>query len=275
MSEERFASSMMTFSYKYPPLYVLTHPQAFRPYASDLLDENETDEACARFEQTVQSRSIRYDSPIPLQIYRSTLYHTTFLFPFLFVIVLCAGTYAREKACKSEQITVPTAMGEWRINAAKCMANLVAGIIVMLLPIIISLLVTRCFYPFPDLSLDVGIWSLLRIGKTALMSFLSDQLPCLIGILCTLFYCTMISCFTKSQVVTLIAAMALSCVLPLMMLNAPEWLAGFLPYYFAEPVYLSDTFWTPQLCLTLWIGLTILSLFLVMVKGRLHRFRSK
>lgn len=242
MSEERFAASMMTFSYKYPPLYVLTHPQAFRPYASDLLDENETDEACARFEQAVQSRSIRYDSPIPLQIYRSTLYHTTFLFPFLFVIVLCAGTYAREKACKSEQITVPTAMGEWRINAAKCMANLVAGIIVMLLPIIISLLVTRCFYPFPDLSLDVGIWSLLRIGKTVLMSFLSDQLICLIGILCTLFYCTIISCFTKSQVVTLIAAMALSCVLPLMMLNAPEWLAGFLPYYFAEPVYLSDTF---------------------------------
>ena len=107
------------------------------------------------------------------------------------------------------------------------------------------------------------------------MSFLSDQLTCLIGILCTLFYCTMISCFTKSQVVTLIAAMALSCVLPLMMLNAPEWLAGFLPYYFTEPVYLSDTFWTSQLCLTLWIGLTILSLFLVMVKGRLHRVRSK
>lgn len=178
------------------------------------------------------------------------MYHSTYILPFLFVIILCAGTYARERARRIDQIIVPTAAGESRINAAKCIANLITGVIVMLLPILISLLITCCFYPFPDLTLDVGI-------------------------LCTLFYCTMLSCFTKSQIFTLIAAMALSCVLPLMMLNTPEWLAGFLPYYFAEPVYLSGTFWTPQLCLAVWISLTILSLILVMAKGRLHRVHSK
>ncbi len=192
---------------------------------------------------------------------------------------LCPRDFRRgemeESMQESEQITVPTAMGEWRINAAKCMANLVAGIIVMLLPILISLLITCCFYPFPDLTLDAGIRSITHFGKTVLMSFLSDQLTCLIGILCTLFYCTMLSCFTKSQIFMLIAAMVLSCVLPLMMLNAPERLAGFLPCYFAEPVYLSGTFWTPQLCLAVWISLTILSLILVMAKGRLHRVHSK
>ena len=59
---------------------------------------------------------------------------------------LCPRDFRRgemeESMQESEQITVPTAMGEWRINAAKCMANLVAGIIVMLLPILISLLIT-------------------------------------------------------------------------------------------------------------------------------------
>ncbi len=86
----------------------------------------------------------------------------------------------------------------------------------------------------------------------------------------------MLSCFTKSQIFTLIAAMALSCILPLMMLNAPEWLAGFLPYYFAEPVYLSGTFWTSAACVLRYgLSLTILSLILVMAKGRLHRVHSK
>lgn len=107
-----------------------------------MMDEGEIDEACARFEQAVQTQSIRYNSRIPLEAYRSTLYHSTYILPFLFVIILCAGTYARERARKIDQIIVPTAAGESWINAAKCIANLITGVIVMLLPILISLLIT-------------------------------------------------------------------------------------------------------------------------------------
>lgn len=94
----------------------------------------------------MQTQSIRYSSRIPLEAYRSTLYHSTYILPFLFVIIfviiLCAGTYARERARKIDQIIVPTAAGESWINAAKCIANLITGVIVMLLPILISLLIT-------------------------------------------------------------------------------------------------------------------------------------
>lgn len=38
-----------------------------------------------------------------------------------------------------------------------CRRKAYTGVIVMLLPILISLLITCCFYPFPDLTLDVGI----------------------------------------------------------------------------------------------------------------------
>lgn len=143
MNEERFSRSIETSINQFPTLYVFTHPQAFRPYVSGIMmDEGEIDEACARFEQAVQRQSIRYSSRIPLESYRSTLYHSTYILPFLFVIILCAGTYARERARKIDQIIVPTAAGESWINAAKCIANLITGVIVMLLPILISLLIT-------------------------------------------------------------------------------------------------------------------------------------
>ena len=143
MNEERFSRSIETSINQFPTLYVFTHPQAFRPYVSGIMmDEGEIDEACVRFEQAVQTQSIRYNSRIPLEAYRSTLYHSTYILPFLFVIILCAGTYARERARKIDQIIVPTAAGESWINAAKCIANLITGVIVMLLPILISLLIT-------------------------------------------------------------------------------------------------------------------------------------
>lgn len=59
MNEERFSRSMETSINQFPTLYMFTHPQAFRPYVSGIMmDEGEIDEACARFEQAVQTQSI-------------------------------------------------------------------------------------------------------------------------------------------------------------------------------------------------------------------------
>ena len=99
MNEERFSRSIETSINQFPTLYVFTHPQAFRPYVSGIMmDEGEIDEACARFEQAVQTQSIRYSSRIPLESYRSTLYHSTYILPFLFVIILCAGKGPQDRS---------------------------------------------------------------------------------------------------------------------------------------------------------------------------------
>ena len=59
MNEERFSRSIEPSINQFPTLYVFTHPQAFRPYVSGIMmDEGEIDEACARFEQAVQTQSI-------------------------------------------------------------------------------------------------------------------------------------------------------------------------------------------------------------------------
>ncbi|MFR2885294.1 MAG: hypothetical protein ACLTCB_03185 [Merdibacter sp.] len=59
MNEERFSRSIETSINQFPTLYMFTHPQAFRPYVSGIMmDEGEIDEACARFEQAVQTQSI-------------------------------------------------------------------------------------------------------------------------------------------------------------------------------------------------------------------------
>lgn len=200
------------------PFYVMSHIESFKfpdGYNREMMfgmekEMNEDTKKIATYlSEKMDNNEYEFHSTIANNLFLENLQTTISIFALLVIAIIIADIFARESYLKTDQIIVPTKVGNIKLTIAKIFCAITIGVSVILILWLIALLSSMMYLPIHDL--DSLIVNMSNTYTSSIEYVFTYQEVILLGLfvtiasaIVTVFITITLSYFTKNRFATII-----------------------------------------------------------------------